>query len=256
MRVIKVGGRAQRDPALAANVAAAWRTAPGTLCVVHGGGDEISALQRALGATPAFIGGRRVTTASDIDVIRMVLSGSANKRLVSALVSSGVSALGLSGEDAELIVARASDDASLGRVGVPHRINVALLWHLLDGGLLPVISPLARADADAHAAGADALNVNGDDAAAAIAIALGAAELLFVADVAGVLADGAPRATLDADAALEMIARGTAAGGMATKLQAGIAALDGGVAQVRIGTATTVTDLDAGTVLTLTRSMA
>lgn len=259
MRVIKVGGRAQADPALARMLAAEWCAEPGMLCVVHGGGDEISALQHALGATPAFAGGRRVTTASDIDLIRMALSGSANKRLVSALVSSGVSALGLSGEDAGLIVARPSDVAELGHVGVPHRINVSMLRHLLDGGFLPVISPLARAERAASVPGAaadsPALNVNGDDAAAAIAIALGAAELLFAADVAGVLARGVPLADLDADAALEMIAAGGASGGMAAKLQAGIAALEGGVAQVRIGDTSAVADPALGTVLTLARSI-
>jgi acetylglutamate kinase len=78
MRVLKVGGRAQEDPALVGEIAAAWRAAPGALCVVHGGAVEIDRLQRALGATPRFVGGRRVTSAEDIDTVRMALSGSAN----------------------------------------------------------------------------------------------------------------------------------------------------------------------------------
>ncbi|HEU4563787.1 MAG TPA: hypothetical protein VFS05_04020, partial [Gemmatimonadaceae bacterium] len=87
MRVIKIGGRAQDDPRLAATIAAAWRAAPGSLCIVHGGGDEISALQRSLGIEPVFNGGRRVTQERDVDVVRMALSGTANKRLVGRFIS-------------------------------------------------------------------------------------------------------------------------------------------------------------------------
>ncbi|HEY8311207.1 MAG TPA: hypothetical protein VIG47_11660, partial [Gemmatimonadaceae bacterium] len=81
-RVVKLGGRAQSADTLAADVARAW-SANATLCVLHGGGDEISALQRKLGGEPQFSGGRRVTTADDLEIIRMVLSGAVNKRLVS-----------------------------------------------------------------------------------------------------------------------------------------------------------------------------
>lgn len=180
MRVIKIGGRAQDDARLAPAIAAAWSSAPGSLCLVHGGGDGISALQRALGVEPSFTDGRRVTGERDIDAVRMALSGSANKLLVARLISAGVSALGISGEDAALITARAVDSATLGCVGAPERIDARLLRHLLDGGYLPVLSPLSR---DIDSLAGRALNVNGDDAAAAIALALGASELLFVADV-------------------------------------------------------------------------
>ncbi len=245
-RVIKVGGRAQSDARLVPALARAWRDGKdGGLCIVHGGGDEISTLQRALGIEPAFVEGRRATTEQDVDLVRMVLSGTANKRLVAALVSAGVSAVGVSGEDAALIVATPDADARLGRVGAPHAINVGLLWHLLDGNYLPVISPVGRAK------GADgiALNVNGDDAAAAIAVALGADELLFVADVAGVLIDGREADALDTVGAAGLIAGGIARGGMAAKLRAACAALDGGVARVRIGDVSAVTDFRRGTII-------
>src|SRR5437870_4986656 len=97
-RVIKVGGRPQLDPALPAALAAAHRASESALIVVHGGGDEISTLQRMYGAEATFTDGRRVTTALDLEIVRMALSGSANKRLVSALVSAGVPAIGMSGE--------------------------------------------------------------------------------------------------------------------------------------------------------------
>ena len=198
LTVVKLGGRAQAECADA--VARLWRERPFGLVLVHGGGDEVSALQRVLGATPQFVGGRRVTTAGDIDVIRMALSGVTNKQLVAAFGAAGLRAIGLSGEDGGLIVADPSADAAMGLVGTPATVNTTLLGLLLDAGYLPVISPLAASSAGTG----QALNVNGDDAAAAIAVALGAAELFFMADVPGVLVDGAPVASLDPDGAVAL----------------------------------------------------
>ncbi len=103
--VVKLGGRTQDDPALPGALAAAWRASGGRLVVVHGGGDAVSALQRARGIAPEFVGGRRVTSAADVDDLRMALSGLANKRVVAALQGAGVPALGLSGEDGRLLAA-------------------------------------------------------------------------------------------------------------------------------------------------------
>ena len=94
------------------------------------------------------------------------------------------------------------------------------------------------------------MNVNGDDAAAAIAVALAVDELLLVSDVEGVQVKGQPVAQLDTDAALQLVEDGTAAGGMAAKLQAALAALDGGVARVRISDIAAIGRPDRGTVLT------
>jgi acetylglutamate kinase len=250
-RVIKVGGRPQADPALASLIAQSWADAPASLVLVHGGGDEISALQQALGSDARFVNGRRVTTEHDIELVRMALSGSANKRLVSTLVNRGENAVGVSGEDAALIDASPLDPDGLGHVGVPNRINVAFLQHLLGGGYMPVISPVSRNAGDQLGV---ALNVNGDDAAAAIAVALGAAELLLIADVAGVLRDGAVVQTLSRRDACAMIGDGTAAAGMRAKLQAAMAALDGGVARVRISDVAAIRDPLRGTTLIRTLS--
>jgi acetylglutamate kinase len=252
MRVIKVGGRPQLDPALPGALAAAYRTAPGSLIVVHGGGDEVSTLQRLHGSTSQFTGGRRITSALDLEIIRMALSGSANKRLTSALNDQGVAALGLSGEDAGLLGATPLDREQFGFVGTPSAVNVTLLRHVLSGGYLPVLSPVSRSD---DVATGSTLNVNGDDAAAAIAVALGAEELLLVSDVEGVLVNGAPVAQLDAEVAQQLIDDGTAAGGMGAKLQAAIRALEGGVARVRISDIAAIESLDRGTVLTRVGSM-
>jgi acetylglutamate kinase len=245
-RVVKVGGRPQSDPRLAAIVASCWSRDAGSVVLVHGGGDEVSALQSALGETSTFVEGRRVTTAKDIELVRMALSGSANKRLVATLVGCGIDAVGLSGEDAGLIAAAPMDAPRLGHVGVPRTVNVAFLKHLLSGGYMPVISPVSR---DASGTLGAALNVNGDDAAAAIAAALGAAELLLVADVPGVMCDGTVIPSLTPDAARALIADGIAAGGMQAKLQAALSALAGGVPQVRISDLVAIDDPDRGTVL-------
>jgi acetylglutamate kinase len=117
---------------------------------------------------------------------------------------------------------------------------------LLSGGYLPVISPVSRNSSDELGA---ALNVNGDDAAAAIAIALGAAELLLVADVPGVLRNGEVIAELSPEEACELMSDGTALGGMQAKLHAALTAVGGGVPQVRISDILAIDDLTRGTVL-------
>jgi len=247
MRVIKVGGRTQADPALVRAIAEACRIASGPTVIVHGGGDEVSSLQRLYGVSAEFKGGRRVTSCLDLEIIRMALSGSANKRLVSALVSTGVAAVGVSGEDAALLTARAVDLASFGFVGQPAEVNVGLIMHLCAGGFVPVISPVSR---NADASEGDTLNVNGDDAAAAIAVALEADELLLVSDVEGVLDGGFVVATLDLERAQQLIDDGISVGGMSAKLQAATTALDGGVPRVRISDIAAITSADRGTSLT------
>jgi acetylglutamate kinase len=248
-RVIKVGGRAQTDPTLAARIAEAWDPEARSLVLVHGGGAEVTTLQNALGLEAEFIDGRRVTSARDVEIVRMGLSGSANKRLVSALVHEGVRALGLSGEDASLIAAIPVDPERLGHVGEAQRVNASLLRHLLDGGYLPVISPVSR---NVGLQLGPALNVNADDAAAAVAAALGAGELLLISDVPGILEGDRELPRLSAAAARELVQRGTAVGGMAAKVNAALAALRAGVQRVRIGDVSMLSDPTRGTTITIT----
>lgn len=260
MRVVKVGGRAQGEARLSAELAAAAAQAAAqaadgaaALCVVHGGGDEVSALQRRLGLEPTFHGGRRVTSAEDLDIVRMVLSGTTNKRLTAQLLSAGVNAVGVSGEDGGLFLARATDVATMGRVGGHVVVNPRVIHVLLAGGFVPVVSPVARDAEDALGAG---LNVNGDDAAAALAAALGANELVFVADVPGVLDNGHVIPLLDEAGVTALTTSGVAAGGMAAKLDAALAALRGGVASVRVAGLAGIADANAGTRIVLHSSHA
>ena len=208
----------------------------------------MSAMQRALGKEASFVGGRRVTSRGDLELLRMVLSGAVNKRLVNSLVAEGVPAVGLSGEDDALIGAEVIDAVSLGFAGRPTAINVQLLRTLLSAGYMPVISPVGY---DATSGKGGTLNVNGDDAAAAIAAALEAEELLLIADVQGVRgAEGDFVPVLSLESARELIASGVAAGGMAAKLESAHAALLGGVDRVRICDLAGLVDSERGTFIT------
>ena len=248
-RVVKIGGRAQSDPKLPRLLANA-ALGGDALVIVHGGGDEVSALQRQMGSEPTFIGGRRVTTEADMDVVRMVLSGSINKRLVRQLIDEGVDAVGISGEDGSLLPARLLDNGVLGAVGEPMGANIRPIEALLDAGFVPVISPLGR-----NAETGQGLNVNGDDAAAAIAGALRADELLLLADVPGVLdTSGALVPVISIDSIDDLIASGVARGGMSAKLQAARRALSAGVGAVRISDVNALANPGVGTRLTKAHS--
>lgn len=244
MRVIKIGGRAQADARLVPSLAAAAKSA--RVVVVHGGGDEISTLQRAMNLEPSFIDGRRVTSEADLEVVRMVLSGTVNKRLVAKLQSASVHAVGISGEDGGLLSAKVAEE-KFGRVGRDVIADVSILAHLLNGGWMPIVSPLARELGSATGAG---LNVNGDDAAATIAAGLGADELVFIADVEGVLDNAMLVPMLDAAGAHALAERGVAQGGMRAKLEAAVLALRNGVRRVRIAGLEGINDRSTGTLIT------
>lgn len=248
MRVVKIGGRAQADSELASRVRTAWQASPNELCIVHGGGDEITAMQNALGREAAFVGGRRVTSKADLELLRMVLSGTVNKRLVNSLVAEGIPAVGISGEDSSLIGAEIIDSATLGFAGRPVRIEPRIILTLLENGFLPVISPVAY---NLSGDNGGTLNVNGDDAAAAIAVALKAEELLLIVDVEGVQNEnGKTIPNIDADFARDLILHGVATAGMAAKLESAHAALAAGVERVRISDLAGLADAGRGTLIT------
>lgn len=245
--VVKLGGRVQSDTGLARALHELWNANPGALCIVHGGGDEVSALQRKLGREPEFVNGRRVTTDDDVELVRMVLSGSANKRLVALLIAAGLPAAGISGEDGGILPATPIDDR-LGRAGKPLVPEVGLIRALLAAGFLPVISPVAT---DSTSVLRAPLNVNGDDAAAAIAAALGA-DLWMIADVEGVLDDDkVPVHRLAASQLPPLVAAGTVNKGMHAKLEAGFAALEAGSPAVRVTSLQGLSMPGAGTFLSL-----
>ncbi len=182
------------------------------VCVVHGAGPQISAEMERRGLEVVFAGGRRVTTAAALEVVREAFVD-VNRELCAAI---GPLAVGLHGDE---IGMRALHVPELGLVGEPIPSAPPAIVAALAEGLVPVVAPLATGP----------LNVNADDAAAALAVGLGAERILFVSDVPGVLLGGSPTDVLGADEAEEMIGAGRFEGGIVPKLQAAVCAARGGV---------------------------
>ena len=228
-RVVKLGGNElDRSGWLAQCARALKRMEP--LVVVHGGGQAITAWSTRLDLPVEKRDGVRVTTPEIAALAEMVLAGPVNREVVGALRAAGVDAVGLSGVDGGLLVARRAP-GDLGHVGEITGVRTALLESLLLAGLTPVVAPVAP-DGDA---GALPFNVNADRVAAAVAGALRAAELLLVSDVPGVVVNGVTQPELAATDIEGLIAQGVARGGMAAKLRAAAAALAAGARAVRIG---------------------
>jgi acetylglutamate kinase len=199
--------------------------------VVHGGGPQIGELMARLGKVPEFRDGMRVTDAETLEIARMVLVGKVNREIVSAINVHGPLAVGLSGEDANLITA-VPRAAELGFVGDVEVVDPSLIERLLAQGLIPVVATIA-----ADAAG-QAYNINADAVAGALAAALRSEKLVFLTDVAGVLGDPEDADSLlrtVSPAALDaMVAAGTATGGMVPKIDACTRAVRAGVAGAHI----------------------
>ncbi|MBR4393111.1 MAG: acetylglutamate kinase, partial [Oscillospiraceae bacterium] len=150
--------------------------------LVHGGGPEISSMMQKLGKEPKFVNGLRVTDKETVDIVQMVLAGKVNKTLVSLLEVNGGHAMGISGMDGRLIMAK-QKSADLGYVGSITGVNIDPVIDLLEKGYIPVVSTLG-CDEEGNI-----YNINGDTAAAFIAGALGAERLIMMTDIAGVLRD-------------------------------------------------------------------
>jgi acetylglutamate kinase len=246
--VVKVGGNEVDDRSWTARLAQAVADAAGRVVIVHGGGKEVTEVQRTLGAEPEWRDGLRVTTSEALRAVSMVLSGVVNKRLVSALIDAGVRAAGVSGEDGAILRAVPARGGQMGRTGEIVGVDTGLIDVLVSGGYTPVISPVSRGE------DGGALNVNADDAAAAVAGALRADRFLLVSNVPGVLRDGATLPSVDDEEVEALIEAGVASGGMIPKLRAGMRASAAGVADVRIGDLGLLTERGTGTRL-MTRSV-
>ncbi len=227
--VVKYGGNAMTDPELASRFAEdmvllhAVGIRP---VVVHGGGPQIGAMLARLGIETEFRNGLRVTDAATLDVARMVLSGKVNSDIVSALNRHGAVAVGISGEDANLIVA-SELDPDLGFVGNVQAVNPAIVESLLAQQFIPVVSTIGS-DADGQA-----YNINADTVAAALAGALGAEKVIYLTDVAGLLLDIADPTSLVTQTTPNEIAQlvddGVITGGMIPKIDACLDGLRHGV---------------------------
>ncbi|MGH9276138.1 MAG: acetylglutamate kinase [Acidimicrobiales bacterium] len=232
--VVKFGGNAMVDPALATTFAediVLMRSVGLRPVVVHGGGPQISELMARLGKVPEFRDGHRVTDAETVDIARMVLVGKVNREIVSAINVHGPLAVGVSGEDAGLILAGARHP-DLGFVGDVHAVNPALLERLLAEELIPVVSTIG-ADASGQA-----YNINADTVAGAIAESLDAEKVIYLTDVEGLLADVDDPASLvsriDAAALQALVDDGTLTRGMIPKIAACLHAVGHGVGSAHL----------------------
>jgi acetylglutamate kinase len=232
--VVKYGGNAMTDPALARQFAddvVLMRSVGMRPVVVHGGGPQISALMERLGMVPEFRDGLRVTDADSLDVARMVLVGKINREIVAAINVHGPLAVGVSGEDAGLLLASARNP-ELGFVGDVEAVNPGILQRLLAEELIPVVSTIG-----ADVAG-QAYNINADTVAGAIAVALEAEKVVYLTDVEGLLADVDDPSSLishiDATKLRELTESGALAGGMIPKIAACIHAVEHGVGSAHI----------------------
>jgi len=204
--------------------------------VVHGGGPQIGAMLKKLDIQSRFIDGLRVTDEAAVEVVEMVLTGSINKHIVTAINAAGGRAVGLSGKDGNMVVAKKlamtrTDPATgrkeavdMGFVGEPDKVNPEVLHAIIQYELIPIIAPIGVGPKG------ETFNINADTVSGAVACALKAERLILLTDVEGVLDQDKkliPRLTLRE--ARELIANGTISGGMIPKIQTAIDAVEGGV---------------------------
>ena len=242
--VVKYGGHAMGDAELASCFAkdiTLLEQSGVKPIVVHGGGPQIGRLLDRLQIKSEFADGLRVTDAATVEIVEMVLAGSINKQIVAAINQAGGRACGISGKDANLLIAkklerRVRDPESniervvdLGFVGEPEQVNPRIVEVIAGGDLIPVIAPLGVSrDGMTY-------NINADTFASALAMAMKAKRLLLLTDVVGVLdKSGQLIPKLTVSEARALIADGTITGGMIPKVEGCIDVVEAGVEAVVI----------------------
>ena len=223
--VIKIGGSTfgSGDTTVEDLVALQKRGVP--LVVVHGGGNAVSDWLGRLGISTSFVRGLRITDLETLKVVTAVLAGLVNKELVSTVWRLGGKAVGLSGVDGGLMLAK-NKTPELGYTGEELKVNVAVIEMLLEAGYIPVIAPVSLGSIEGSNVDINLLNVNGDTAAGEIAAALKAEKLIFLTDVPG-LYDSSKKLIykLSPGDAKELVVSGVASGGMVAKIEACLMAL-------------------------------
>jgi acetylglutamate kinase len=204
--------------------------------VVHGGGPQIGAMLKKLNITSSFVDGLRVTDAATMEVVEMVLSGSINKQIVAGINAAGGRAVGVSGKDGNLVLAKkvqrtkldpatgARVPVDLGFVGEPETVDAEVLRMIMNSDLIPVVAPIG-VDAKGQT-----YNINADTVAGAVSGAIAAERLVLLTDVEGVLdKEGKVVPHLKVAEAKALIADGTISGGMIPKIETAIDAVEAGV---------------------------
>ena len=236
--VVKYGGHAMDDglPTEFAQDVVLMKQTGINPVVVHGGGPQIGAMLKKLNITSTFVDGLRVTDAATMEVVEMVLSGSINKQIVAGINAAGGRAVGVSGKDGNLVLAKKAErtrldpatktrvPVDLGFVGEPETVDAEVLKIIMNSDLIPVVAPI----------GVDhkgqTYNINADTVAGAVAGAIEAERLILLTDVEGVLdKEGKVVPKLKVAEAKALIADGTISGGMIPKVETAIDAVESGV---------------------------
>ena len=232
--VVKYGGNAiggSDDLALFAQDVVLMRSVGMRPVVVHGGGPQIGELMDRRGKVPEFREGLRVTDSETLDIARMVLVGKVNREIVAAINSIAPLAVGLSGEDAALIVA-SQRDTDLGFVGDVETVDPSILDRLLNEELIPVIATIGIDP------GGQSYNINADTAAGAIAEALRAEKLVYLTNIEGIRRDRNDPESLISSIAVDeleaLIAAGVVNEGMIPKVESCVQAVRNGVGHAHI----------------------
>lgn len=236
--VIKYGGNAMVDNGLSKTIMqdiTLLKYVGVNPIVVHGGGPEINKMLTALSIESKFHNGLRITNQDTIDVVQMVLIGKINKEIVSQLNVLGGKAIGLSGKDANLIMAKKKkpiNGVDLGLVGEITKINCKVLEVLAKDEYIPVIAPIGVGE------NGESYNINADTVAGEIAAALKAEKLIFLTDIDGIQGDANDPDTLISIISVsevnDMIEAGTIKGGMIPKVQGCIKGIEQGVNRTHI----------------------
>jgi acetylglutamate kinase len=242
--VIKYGGHAMVDEQLKEDFASditLLKFIGLNPVVVHGGGPQINQVLDRMGITPKFVRGMRLTDQETMDVVEMVLGGKVNKSIVAQVNQKGGKAVGLSGKDGGLILARKMhimhqesadkppEIIDPGLVGEVIRVDPAIIHTLTGQGFIPVIAPVGAGEKG------ETFNINADLVAAKIAAALSAGRLVLLTDVDGVLdSDGNLVSSIGAARIQEMVENRQISGGMIPKIEKSLEALRNGVQKVQI----------------------
>jgi acetylglutamate kinase len=236
--VVKYGGHAMEEgvPTEFAQDIVLMKQTGMNPVVVHGGGPQIGAMLKKLNISSTFIDGLRVTDAAVMDVVEMVLSGSINKKIVTAINHAGGRAVGVSGKDGNMVMARKAErtridpktkervPVDLGFVGEPERVDAEVLRMIINSDLIPVVAPIGVG------LKGETYNINADTVAGAVAGAIASERMLLLTDVEGVLdREGRVIPHLTVTEAKALIADGTIHGGMIPKVETAIEAVEQGV---------------------------
>ena len=204
------------------------------IVVVHGGGPIINKTLESLNKQPVFIDGLRVTDEETMEIVQMVLTGRINKEIVNDIQNNGLDAVGISGKDGSVLLAKKKlvEGKDLGCVGKITKVNTKLIDSLMENGFIPVIAPIGRDEEG------NTYNINADYAAVAIAGAIKAQKLVYITDVKGVMKDTDDPDSLitlmNINEARENIKKGVITGGMIPKVKCCIDAVEKGVSTVHI----------------------